>query len=831
MPTSKPHLNSMGRKLERALHALRLAISGLILESAPASFAQRLRFFISNMLAFALISFFIFWLRQDSILFTGNQYHLFANLLNQIGKEPLLSLSANTLVYGNIDFGVNARLLPSFVLAALAPEHYAPLIVYLVASVELFFAILLFACLFRLSLLAAAAVAWIACFLVLPFSWPCLVWIEISNIVPGMISLSALYLIEVGLFFRIGRGSRSEAVVLAIALAATSIYAFLAFTHFSVLFAYLSIWTCGWILLLSANVREACSKLAAGAVSIASLYLLSFSPYVIGYYGHMWRSLIEQGTSTGFGYFSVLISNIPAIYQNFNVAAVFPMAASTAPAVFSLSFLLFTLISSTGLFLLFLSRRQTALFQLPALFLGTLVGYLLWPWSYLESVLGPLWALMCALGVLSCTALLAEATTSLLRHYHRACSPAGAADHSSRLLSSFGGPIRRAAEWLVRSFGRYVAPFFQSVFLRWSRLGFPAATMSVQGAVLAFVFLVMGTAILFQVLATRNSPAGYANGAAPEGAIFDRIEQDIRLSGKGLFRGRLANISMFELTIHDARGRGYVYEAQEALDHDMAFALQLKADLRRSMQAKHIPMLYDLSRFAAPASVAAMNYYLTSPMHFKQEQFFFPTVYNEKWLAFFGVRYVISENSALADRRVAAADMGEYQLFLYEVPDPNVGNYSPVATIVSTSAKEMLQIMGRPDFDFRKTAVVERKIPSGMVRAIETELFIENGSLVFHGTSGGRSLVILPFEYSNCLVTRRLARDQGNPFELLRVNSQQIGVLFERAVDIRITFEYGPFNNPHCRRRDAADWKSLDVKALATLQGVGIFGGLEASGR
>ena len=162
-------------------------------------------------------------------------------------------------------------------------------------------------------------------------------------------------------------------------------------------------------------------------------------------------------------------------------------------------------------------------------------------------------------------------------------------------------------------------------------------------------------------------------------------------------------------------------------------------------------------------------------------------------------------------------------LYLYELADPNVGNYSPTEQAVYSSAKEALDIIGNPTFDFRKSMLVRKRIPGTLVPAKTSKVKIIGGRLDVEAESDGKSLIVLPFEYSHCLRVENKPGWTAKAPELVRVNLDQIGLLFERGIKANIKFLFDPFNS-ECRRRDRQDWTDMKIKELRVYKGVSVLG-------
>ncbi len=142
---------------------------------------------------------------------------------------------------------------------------------------------------------------------------------------------------------------------------------------------------------------------------------------------------------------------------------------------------------------------------------------------------------------------------------------------------------------------------------------------------------------------------------------------------------------------------------------------------------------------------------------------------------------------------------------IYEMPDVNLGNYSPTEVSTARSAAEIIAALGAATFDFPRQAVLSTEIRDRLVPARDMKLSVIRGGLHVSGSSDGTSLVVLPQEFSNCL------RAHDGRVRLVRANLIMTGIIFSAAVDTDISFDYGIFS-PRCRRADFADMKQLGIK-------------------
>jgi hypothetical protein len=190
------------------------------------------------------------------------------------------------------------------------------------------------------------------------------------------------------------------------------------------------------------------------------------------------------------------------------------------------------------------------------------------------------------------------------------------------------------------------------------------------------------------------------------------------------------------------------------------------------------------------------------------------------WLRFWkaaqmlGVRYVVGDGplaiveeqgyaSMALPRYPAAGGRDIWQI--YELPRPNVGDYSPTEVITAGSSKEIFAAMGTPDFDFTKQVVLSAALSEPLVPARDMRLTIIRGGLHLSGHSDGISLIVLPQQFSHCL------RARDGRTRLMRANFMMTGIIFSGDIDTDIVFDYGIFT-PGCRWADLSDMRRLQVR-------------------
>jgi hypothetical protein len=157
--------------------------------------------------------------------------------------------------------------------------------------------------------------------------------------------------------------------------------------------------------------------------------------------------------------------------------------------------------------------------------------------------------------------------------------------------------------------------------------------------------------------------------------------------------------------------------------------------------------------------------------------------------------------------------------YVYEVPHPNLGDYSPTIAMTAETGAAAAAMMFRPDFDFTKQVVLSAAIDTSLVPARNMQMSLIRGGLHVSGQSDGASLVVLPQQFSHCL----RARDER--VRLVRANLMMTGVIFSGDIDTDIISDYGLFS-ARCRWADISDIKKLKIQIdarVVPLSGTGLF--------
>jgi hypothetical protein len=251
------------------------------------------------------------------------------------------------------------------------------------------------------------------------------------------------------------------------------------------------------------------------------------------------------------------------------------------------------------------------------------------------------------------------------------------------------------------------------------------------------------------------------------------------------------------------RGVSRLYDAYKAaLGHALYYP---------DLWAQRVPTFHEYNQLASPSLYFLVSRLIGTPPFDPRNNTPYPDTSPKAIdvLRAFGVRFLLSERpldihaTQRAHWNGLADDRGQKRgidAFLYELPDPNLGGYSPTNVLPRTPGRDVLAEIGSAKFDFRRNVVLEQALDVALVAARDARLVFERGWAHITAQSDGASLLVLPIQFSHCLMT------EGSPeVKLVRANFVQAGVLFRGTIDVRMNYRFSPFARPRCRNADIDD--------------------------
>jgi hypothetical protein len=182
--------------------------------------------------------------------------------------------------------------------------------------------------------------------------------------------------------------------------------------------------------------------------------------------------------------------------------------------------------------------------------------------------------------------------------------------------------------------------------------------------------------------------------------------------------------------------------------------------------------------------------------------------FNPTILRMLGARYVIADGEIgeSAELRATATAGRDGNLYLYELPEPNLGQFSPTSATRVDNATELMRRLRDPAFDPMSEILVQQPRAGAFVPARDTSLVYEGVTLRYRAKSDAQSLALLPVDFSHCLT---IDSPSGGAVQIFRANLALTGLQFSGAIDIRITTHTGPFDHPACLLADRNELAAL----------------------
>jgi hypothetical protein len=698
------------------------------------------------------------------LAFIGERYR-FTDIIFGLGSDPVIGL-------GNIAYTVNPRWFPSYALTADTSGYiqHKPL-AFAVAATELFAATVLCGRMNGFSLTLSFAAGWLITLTVWQlFGGPPYI-VNFVFVYPHHAELLSVVVLMASFALRVGDDSWAKNIALT-----TGFFLCLSF----ILFAEPT------TLILALPV--------VGLFSASTLLLAPCSRYKIVM---CWASLALACLILGYIHYM-------AGLLNYTAAAQFPDISKRSHTFYSgqVSLLLWTPVSSWGQ--IFTPER--------AYVGGGLIGniIMLWLGSPLQRRL--------ALGVLGAEAVF---LTIGLSNYFLDYWFGPAVWYFETFLFPFfalgicflaTSPILLARRFIQHS-------RWASSELQWARSSFANATVPILLALAAVVQFARAGEVLkarspeTDIFAPMASPF-----PQPETSITHILKEEIKLVPGQRFRGRVA---VFIGLIFPEKRRWDEY----SLGHYFAQFATGNLHDGPGLWQDDIPTLMEFNTLISPPNFAFLRTFLTNPTDIMIRTAIGMRRIDQRILKAIGVRFVISDQP-IADAALRAQvtiptppvarerlgfaykTMESFELYLYELADVNIGQFSPNEVRQSSDANQMLTEMSNDDLRLDQVVFASEPLPNQLQKAELIDFRVERDAFRIRAKSEGPSVLLLPWEFSQCLkITTRTGAAR-----LFRADLFLTGVLFEGDLDATITFHTGPLIDSRCRLKDLHDSHQLKIR-------------------
>ena len=314
-----------------------------------------------------------------------------------------------------------------------------------------------------------------------------------------------------------------------------------------------------------------------------------------------------------------------------------------------------------------------------------------------------------------------------------------------------------------------------------------------------------------------------ANVARSNRTMVEFLREEIAIRVDGRFRGSVANL--FGIPGGPLMARlGYPEESPCDKQQLMFLDGYLRSyDPHLPMSGlwdMRIPTLEDNNHVVTPPFHYLLSRLLSRPQDYHSRNWATLSALRPGLMAALGTRFVLSdrrlEDPALTLRHEQRNADG-ITIYAYELAHANLGDYSPTEGVVAADAAAMVAAMKDDAFDYRSKVVIEAELPAALVSATSGQLFYERGGARIRGRSEGRSLIVVPLQFSNSLKIVENTSSDPASVELRRVNLLETGVLFSGTLDVKLAHVFGPFRGTAGRLQDIADCKRLGIREDGTI--------------
>jgi hypothetical protein len=288
--------------------------------------------------------------------------------------------------------------------------------------------------------------------------------------------------------------------------------------------------------------------------------------------------------------------------------------------------------------------------------------------------------------------------------------------------------------------------------------------------------------------------------------ITEHLKQAIAFRPDAPFRGLVATFTGYRqktsVNWFDLHNSDYVIWEKTGNDHRGI-----------GLWRYNIPTLLQYSSLTTPPYYLMLSRFLSRPEDRQMRAIIVLTKPDEQMLKLWGVRFVIADfDPGFGASRVTLPVSGQQGLRLVELDGFNRGHYSPTKVVYAKDFHSALNVIRDPSFDGSQEVVTDTHFTEELQEATGVELKVEKYGLSVRARSRGRSILVLPAQFSHCWT----AHGEGDPI-LFRANIMQLGISFRRRLDASLEFRYGPLLAGRCRLEDLRDMTHFDVRDAGSI--------------
>jgi hypothetical protein len=224
----------------------------------------------------------------------------------------------------------------------------------------------------------------------------------------------------------------------------------------------------------------------------------------------------------------------------------------------------------------------------------------------------------------------------------------------------------------------------------------------------------------------------------------------------------------------------------------------------------HIPTLSEYGQGVSRQLMFYVSHFLSSPDDPKELDFEIPREINIGTLRAMGVRFLVTDSTVTNGviPRVKLTLRQGAVLHLYELPDPNVGNYSPTKLRQFATIKQFVKEVESNNNLIQTVAFVDGPNDIGLIPAQNVTMTFERGGIHVTAESDGASAILLPVQFSHCY---QVVAPADATVTVERANIIHTIVVFSRKLDVRLHWRFRFPGDSDCRIQDVKDLKAMGV--------------------
>jgi len=321
------------------------------------------------------------------------------------------------------------------------------------------------------------------------------------------------------------------------------------------------------------------------------------------------------------------------------------------------------------------------------------------------------------------------------------------------------------------------------------------------------ISLILPVIVLLNVFEVNNPDRVYGPMPPLDAPIIKILKDEIQLKPSKPFRGRVVTM----LKISETKGVSWndlippVYQLIKTRGNDHYWS---------GLWPNQIPTLFKYNPLTSPSFFLTVTSLLGESVDTQVRNVVVLRKPVHNILALLGVKYVITDSILDKPFKLVYLDKidDKSSIFLYEVPNVNLGSISPLSSIMTNTFQNAIEYLAEPEFDSKRNFILFEELPhefsDNLANATDASIIMNHGGLHVQAKSKGNSVLILPFEFSRCWKALSNSTEFPTPI-LFRANATLLGVAFKGELDITLSYSAGLFHNVGCRIQDKNDFKRI----------------------